>query len=36
MAIKKVKIRKDCPSCGMCEEIGREVFEMDNIAIIKS
>jgi len=35
MAIKKVKIGKDCTSCGMCEEICPEVFEMDDIAIVK-
>jgi ferredoxin len=32
MAIKKVTIEEGCTSCGMCEEICPEVFEMPDEA----
>jgi len=32
MAIKKVWIEEGCTSCGMCEEICPEVFEMPDEA----
>lgn len=35
MAIKKVSIGDDCTACGLCEEICPDVFEMDDIAIVK-
>lgn len=35
MAIKKVTIGEDCTSCGMCEEICPEVFEMEDVATVK-
>ncbi len=35
MAIKKVIIEEGCTSCGMCEEICPEVFEMPDEAQVK-
>ena len=35
MAIKKVWIEEGCTSCGMCEEICPNVFEMPDEAIVK-
>ncbi len=35
MAIKKVHIEEGCTSCGICEEICPEVFEMQDIATVK-
>ncbi|MGM0504508.1 MAG: ferredoxin [Bacteroidota bacterium] len=35
MAIKKVWIEEGCTSCGLCESICPEVFEMPDEAIVK-
>jgi ferredoxin len=35
MAITKVWIIEGCTSCGLCESICPEVFEMDDIAVVK-
>ena len=35
MAIKKVWIEDGCTSCALCEEICPEVFEQDDVAIVK-
>ena len=34
MAIKKVWIDEGCTSCGLCESICPDVFEMDDIAVV--
>ncbi|MDZ7738113.1 MAG: ferredoxin [Bacteroidales bacterium] len=36
MAIKKVWIEEGCTSCGLCEDICPEVFEMEDEAVVKS
>ncbi|MBN1952974.1 MAG: ferredoxin [Bacteroidales bacterium] len=36
MAIKKVWIEEGCTSCGMCEEICPNVFEMPDEAMVKN
>jgi ferredoxin len=35
MAIKKVWIEEGCTSCGMCEGIAPDVFEMPDEAVVK-
>ncbi len=35
MAITKVWIEDGCTSCGLCEEICPEVFEQQDIAVVK-
>ncbi len=35
MAITKVVIADGCTSCGLCEEICPEVFEQQDIAVVK-
>jgi ferredoxin len=35
MAITKVWIEEGCTSCGLCEEICPDVFEMDDVATVK-
>ena len=35
MAIKEVIIEEGCTSCGMCEEICPEIFEMPDEAQVK-
>lgn len=35
MAIKKVTIEDGCISCGVCESVAPEVFEMEDIAVVK-
>lgn len=35
MAITKVWIEDGCTACGLCEEICPEVFELEDIAIVK-
>ncbi len=35
MAISKVWIEEGCTSCGLCEEICPEVFELEDIAVVK-
>ncbi len=35
MAISEVWIEEGCTSCGLCESICPEVFEMPDIAIVK-
>lgn len=35
MAIKKVWIEDGCTACGLCEEICPEVFEQDDMAVVK-
>jgi len=34
MAIKKVWIEEGCTSCGLCEDICPEVFEMPDEAVV--
>ncbi|MBN2523427.1 MAG: ferredoxin [Bacteroidales bacterium] len=35
MAITKVWIEDGCTSCALCEDTCPEVFEMDDIAVVK-
>lgn len=35
MAIKKVWIEEGCTSCGMCEDVCPNVFEMPDEAVVK-
>ena len=35
MAIKKVWIEEGCTSCGMCEDLCPNVFEMQDEAVVK-
>ncbi len=35
MAIKKVWIEEGCTSCGLCTDECPEVFEMEDVAIVK-
>ena len=34
MTIKKVWIEEGCSSCGLCEEICPEVFNLEDVAIV--
>jgi ferredoxin len=36
MAIKKVWIEEGCTACALCESICPEVFEMEDLAVVKS
>jgi ferredoxin len=36
MAVSKVTIEEGCISCGLCEQICPEVFEMPDTAVVKS
>lgn len=36
MAIKSITIEDGCTSCGLCEQICPEVFEMPDLAKVKS
>jgi ferredoxin len=36
MAISKVWIIEGCISCGLCSEISPDVFEMEDVAVVKS
>ncbi len=35
MSIKKVWIEDGCTSCGICETICPEVFELEDVAVVK-
>ncbi len=35
MSISKLWIEDGCTSCGLCEEICPEVFELQDVAVIK-
>jgi ferredoxin len=35
MAISKVWVEEGCTSCGLCEEICPEVFELEDVAVVK-
>jgi len=35
MALKKVWIEEGCTSCGMCEDLCPNVFEMQDEAVVK-
>ena len=35
MAIKNVTIEEDCTSCGLCVDICPDVFDMEEIAVVK-
>ncbi len=35
MAINSIKIEEGCTSCGLCEQICPEVFEMPDLAKVK-
>jgi ferredoxin len=34
MAIKKVRLEKDCTVCGLCEDICPEVFKVNDEAVV--
>jgi ferredoxin len=36
MAIKKVWMEEGCTSCGLCVDICPEIFEMQDVAIVKT
>lgn len=36
MAIRKVWIEEGCTACALCESICPEVFQMDDIAVVKA
>jgi ferredoxin len=36
MAISKVWIEEGCTACALCESICPEVFEMEDLAVVKS
>ncbi|MFW5656493.1 MAG: ferredoxin [Bacteroidota bacterium] len=36
MAITKVWIEDGCTACGLCEDICPEVFELDDVAVVKA
>jgi ferredoxin len=36
MAIKKVWVEDGCISCGLCEEVAGEIFEVDDTSQVKS
>jgi ferredoxin len=36
MAIKKVWIEDGCTACGLCSDICPEVFEMQDLAVVKN
>ena len=36
MAISSVTITDDCTGCGLCETTCEEVFELDDIAVVKA
>ena len=33
--MKKIYINDDCTSCGLCEDICPEVFELQDIAVVR-
>ena len=35
MAIKKVWVEEGCITCGLCEEMAEEVFEVDEVSEVK-
>ena len=35
MGISKVWIEEGCTSCGLCEDVCPEVFELEDIAVVK-
>jgi ferredoxin len=36
MAIKKVWMEEGCTSCGLCADVCPDVFEMQDIAVVKN
>ena len=36
MSISKVWIEEGCTACGLCEDTCPEVFEMEDIAVVKA
>jgi len=36
MAITKVTIEDGCTACGICEQTCPEVFEMEDVAVVKA
>jgi len=36
MSISKVWIEEGCTACGLCEDTCPEVFEMEDVAIVKA
>ena len=35
MAIKKVWVEDGCISCGLCEEVAEDIFEVDEVSEVK-
>ncbi len=35
MAIKKVWVEDGCISCGLCEEVAEDIFEVDELSEVK-
>ena len=35
MAIKKVWVEDGCISCGLCEEMAEDIFEVDEVSEVK-
>jgi len=35
MAIKKVWVDEGCISCGLCEEVAEDIFEVDEVSEVK-
>ena len=36
MSISKVTVTKDCVTCGMCQNICPDVFDIEDIAVVKA
>ncbi|RLD51266.1 MAG: ferredoxin [Bacteroidetes bacterium] len=35
MAIKKVWVEDGCISCGLCEEVAEDIFEVDDVSEVR-
>ncbi len=35
MAVKKVWVEEGCISCGLCEEVAEEIFEVDEVSNVR-
>ena len=35
MAIKKVWVEDGCITCGLCEEVAEDIFEVDEVSEVK-
>lgn len=36
MSVKKAWVEEGCTSCGLCEDIAPDVFEIDDVSEVKS